>query len=389
MIRGIRDSLRFARGWGSPRADLVEREVEIPLAPGGRDRPVDRVPGSLFAPPGTGPLPGWVVLHGITRPGRRHAQLRRFATALASTGVRVLVPEIREWQELDFAPQRAQAILRESVAWMAGAPETEGSQVMLVGFSFGGPQALLAASDPSVAHRLKGVLAWGSYADLERTLRFQFTGEHGYDGDGFPSQRGLRFREDPDPYGRWVVAANCLQHAAGVGDARDVSRALRDLAARAGDLQIPANDPSLEPLRLEMRKQVHSGRRDLFDLFAPSLAAPGRSVPDPSRHGEALELVAAMARGARRAVPLLDPVSHIEGIDVPVRLLHGKGDVLIPFTETLELADRLRPRTPDLKVGVTGLFAHSGGSGSPPKLGHRTREGLHFLRVLRRVFEVG
>jgi pimeloyl-ACP methyl ester carboxylesterase len=356
---------------------------------GSSGRADDPVPGSLFTPPGTGPLPGWVVLHGITRPGRRHAALRQFASALASTGARVLVPEIREWQELDLAPERAQTILRESVTWMAGAPETEGSRVMLVGFSFGGPQALLAASDPSVAHRLKGVLAWGSYADLERTLRFQFTGEHAYQGDGFPSHRGIRYQEDPDPYGRWVVAANCLRHVPEVGDAGDVAQALRDLAARAGDLQIPANDLSLEPLRLEMRKRVHLGRRELFDLFAPPLTTPGRSVPAPALREGALELVAAMARGTRRAAPLLDPLSHIEGIGVPVRLLHGKGDVLIPFTETLELADRLRPRAPDLKVGITGLFAHSGGSGSPPGLGHRTREGLHFLRVLRRVFEVG
>jgi hypothetical protein len=96
-----------------------------------------------------------------------------------------------------------------------------------------------------------------------------------------------------------------------------------------------------------------------------------------------------MSAGARAAEPLLDPIARIDTITVPVRLLHGKGDVLIPFTETLALADHLRPRTADLKVGITGLFAHSGGRGGHSGVWSRIREGIQFLRVLRRVFEVG
>ena len=339
------------------------------------------VPGTLIAPPGPGPFPGWVVLHGITRPGRSHRSLRQFALALASTGARVLIPEIRQWRELDLAPEPAQRVLRSAVRWLGESAGTESGGVMLVGFSFGGPQALLAASDPDVARELKGVLAWGSYADLERTLRFQFTGEHRY--------AGADYREAPDPYGRWVVAANCLPHTPGKEDAGDVASALRNLAARAGDLQIPANDPSLEPLRQEMRAGVADERKELFDLFAPPMVEKGGSSSPEVARDRTLSLIRSMSAGARTAEPLLDPIARIERITVPVRLLHGKGDVLIPFTETLALADQLGPRTHDLKVGITGLFAHSGGSGNHAGVWPRIREGFQFLRVLRRVFEVG
>ena len=416
MISGVLDSLRFARGWSSPRRDLEEREVAIPLDRGRllgeaerllgeADLGVDSgarigssreegggqttgsvskersVPGTLIAPPGPGPFPGWVVLHGITRPGRNHRSLRQFALALASTGARVLIPEVRQWRELDLAPEPAQRVLRSAVCWLAASKGTESGGVMLVGFSFGGPQAILAASDPEFARELRGVLAWGSYADLERTLRFQFTGEHAY--------AGTVFREDPDPYGRWVVAANCLLHAPGKEDAGDVASALRALAARAGDLQIPANDPSLEPVRKEMRAGVAHERKELFDLFAPPIAEDGGSISPEAGPDRTLALIRAMSAGARAAEPLLDPIAQIEKITVPVRLLHGKGDVLIPFTETLALADQLRPRTHDLKVGITGLFAHSGGKGEHSGVWSRVRESIQFLRVLRRVFEVG
>jgi hypothetical protein len=42
---------------------------------------------------------------------------------------------------------------------------------------------------------------------------------------------------------------------------------------------------------------------------------------------------------------------------VPVVLLHGRNDSLIPFTETLRLERRIR--APRLTVAVTSLFEHS------------------------------
>lgn len=383
MTSGLLDALRFARGWRSPRRDLMWKEVEIPVgtgpgAGGGGDH---GVPGTLVSPSTRRPLPGWVVLHGITRPGRHHPGLKRFASALASTGARVLIPEIREWTELDFAPERSQVVLRSAVRWLEGTPDTAPGGAFLVGFSFGGPQVLVAASDPDLDGKLRGVLAWGSYASLERTLRFQFTGEHGYGGTGY--------RAEPDPYGRWVVAANCLPRTPAGRDATDVAGALRDLAARAGDLQIPANHLSLEPVRSEVRLRVSPERRELFDLFAPP--ATGSTPPRPGApiRETADQLVEAMARAARDTMPLLDPIARVGRIRVPVRLLHGRNDVLIPFTETLALAEVLRDRAENVKTGITGLFAHSGGSSGTGSPWARTRGGLHFLRVLRRVFEVG
>jgi hypothetical protein len=360
-------ALRFARHWSAPRKDLLETELSLPS-----DGHGERIPASLLTRSGTRPRTGWVVLHGITRPGRKHSELLRFARALASAGGRVLVPEIPPWTCLRFEPLRAQEILARAVRGLAISPETAPGGVILVGFSFGGPQALLAASATELAPHLKGVVSWGGYGSLDRAVDFQFSGEHRWEG----RKEALR----PDPYGRWVVGANCLTLVPGLEDRDQLASALHRLAAEAGDRRVPPLDPGLDPLKVELRRRMAPRDRDLFDLFAPSWDQD----PDPEA---GRELGRAMAEAARRESPLLDPVPGMGEIGPGVRLLHGRSDRLIPYTETLHLEEALRNRTRDLDARITGLFAHSGQEGGGG-LTSRVREGANFIRVLTSVFDL-
>lgn len=367
MISGLLPSLRFARSWNSPAGELLEREVLIPLPSG------EQIPGTLIEHPGSPrPSRGWVVLHGMTRRGRGHSELLRFLRALAATGGRILVPEIREWMELRFAPERSQEILRGAVEWLGAAPGTAQGGIMVAGLSFGAPQAILAASDPALAPRLRGVLAWGGYADLGRTFRFSFTGEHSWDGE--------IYRQEPEPYVRWVIGANCLPLSMGEAGLR-VGEALRTLAAAAGDSQSSGADPRHASMKCRLREELPSGDHGLFDLFVPR----HRGEPDRS---EAEALVEELLPAIRRADPLLEPLQGISRIEVPIRILHGRSDHLIPFTEALHMERTIAPITMDTTVRITGLFSHSGEdrTGSPFSRG---REAIRFLDALRGVFRLG
>jgi dienelactone hydrolase len=374
MSSPVLDTVRFARGWLRPPSDLRSRSIMVPV-----DGDDDAVPATLMER--TGPEPsnqgdppvGWVVLHGITRPGRYHPALLRFARSLASTGGRVLIPEIPEWTRMDLAPQRAQAIIRSAVDHLASAPETAPGGVGLVGFSFGAPQALYTAADPGFTTRIRGVVGWGGYSDLSRTVRFQLTGEFEWEGRSY--------HLEPDPYGRWIVGANILPLVSGFDETTPVADALRALATEAGDRQIPASDSSFDSLITQLRVGLPRRFRPLFDLFAPP---SGRRPPND----EANRLVELMAPAARRELPLVDPLRMIEAIRVPVRLLHSRSDQLIPFTETLAMADALSRRAQDMEVNVTGLFGHSGKGGTGGVV-RGARESLGFLRALTSVFEIG
>ncbi len=355
-------ALRYVRSWLTGRARVVTREVEV-------DRGDRSIPGTLVLPEGRrASLPAWVVLHGITRPGREHPELVRFVEAVAQTGAAVLVPEVPEWRALDLAPGTTSPTLQGALDALARQPETAGERAGVIGFSFGAPQAVAASSGPTLRGRVAGVVGFGGYCDVARTFRFQLTGHHEW--------RGHRRHLRPDPYGRWIVGANYLPHVRGHGDAEDVARALHRLAAEAGDRRVAAWDPVYEPLKARLRAEVASSRRELFDLFA----RPGGGDPTPE---EAEPMVQKLAETVARVAPTLDPTPRLEGVHVPVQLLHGRGDRLIPFTESLRLEERL-PDDVSSRVTVTGLFAHSQGDpvGSPLR---RLWEGVVFLNALRRV----
>jgi pimeloyl-ACP methyl ester carboxylesterase len=320
------------------------------------------------------------VLHGMTRLGPRHPELLRFARSLASTGGRVLVPEIREWVDLDFAPDRTQETLADAVRWLHRDRGTATGGVMLVGFSFGAPQAIQAALARGLEEELRGIIAWGGYSDMKSMFQFSFTGEHTWGGRSY--------QMDPDPYARWIIGINCLRMLPHDTGGNEVARALRSLATEAGDHQVRADHPKCLALRDELSHSMtseHAAR--LFDLFAP----PPGAAPDREA---ALELVETLTPVIRERSPLLDPFEspHVRResirIRTPVRILHGGGDRMIPFTESLRLHTRLSECAEDRSVRVLGRFGHSRDRGSAGVV-DRTRENLDFIAALRDVFQLG
>lgn len=361
-------TLRFARSWVAGGPSVDEREIMI-------DRGGEQVPAILFLPRSRAferRLPGWVVLHGITRPGRNHPSILRFSRSLASTGAAVLIPEVPEWTRLELAPEAAVPTIKAAILALDGRSETAPGRTGLIGFSFGAPQALIAAADPILRGHLAAVVGFGGYADIERAFRFQFTGRHEWNGQEYEPIR-------PDPYGRWVVGANYLTRLPGFEGAGDVARALRMLASAAGEKQIASWDPVHEPKKQAVREQVAPERRHVFDLFAP----PADEEPDPE---ESEVFIRALAREARKNIPLLNPLPHLDRIEVPVRLLHGRNDHLIPFSESLRLHEGF-PAGADVGVSITGLFSHSEGAQLSSYL-HGVREAIRFGRALREVFDL-
>lgn len=332
------------------------------------------MPATVVAPTGVGrrPIPSWVVLHGMTRPGRRHTQLRRFVRALAATRAVVVVPEIPEWIRLNLAADVTLPTIQAALQFLRTMPEAERGRTALVGFSFGSPQAILAGMDPSVRAEIAGVVGFGGYCDLERTVRFQLTGVHEWDG--------TLYRVEPDPYGRWIVGANFLCEIPGYEDAGDVARALWTLAAEAGDRQVPARGPLLARRARRLRESLPSDLRPVFDAFAP----PGGTEPEPE---EVEDLVIGLSEAGRRASPLLDPMESLEDVGGSVHLLHGRGDRLIPHTEALRMKKWLgrkaagEQRPDGVRCTVTGLFAHSREDERPP-MGELLLEALRFGKAL-------
>jgi predicted esterase len=342
MEIGSTSTARFLWRFSHAGQDLAhEREVLVETAGGSRN-------ATVFAPAGwPRGRPGWILLHGITVPGRHHDALRRMARSLAAAGHYVIAPEVTPWRELRVDPGESLPAVHAGLAGLAARTDADMNRIGLIGFSVAGRWAFSVAAQEQP--RLKAVAAMGGYWDIERTLTAMVVGEHDWDG--------RRYRYDPDPYGRWIMGANLLPllHGDRFGSEPDRARAadaLHHLVRTAGQNSAMARTPVFDSLNASLREELPDNVRPVWDLLAP------RSFEQVDDRPTARELARLMAAAAVERYPLLASIEGLDGLRLPLVLLHGRADRLIPFTETLRLAEHL-PVAALRRVTITRLFGHT------------------------------
>ncbi len=359
MLRDVLRTARYARSWKTG-ADVATEDVSI-------DRCGEQIAATLVLPRAVSPpLAGWVALGGMSCMGRHHPQLVRFSQALASSGAAVVVPEIPEWRSLSMAPRIVAPTIRGCIDFLRARSEVPSEKFGLIGFSFGAPQVAIAAARDDLKEHVAGIVLFGGYYCLERTMTCQLTGQHEWDG--------VDYRLRPDPFGGWVVGSNHLTNVPGYEDAGDVARALHELAKASSGLRIPAWDPRHDALIAKLRPALRPDHQRLFDLFAPP------STETPAELDERRALALGLAEACRRSEPLLDPAADHASVHIPSQIIHGRGDRLIPFTEALRLMKGL-PERARRALTVTALFNHSADH-TPRGVLERTREGAKMLRAI-------
>ncbi|MCS6898498.1 MAG: hypothetical protein RMJ98_02075 [Myxococcales bacterium] len=285
-------------GLGVYRANSVEEELEE-LGTDGR-----RVRARAYRPTERKDAPALVLLHGLHRLGVDEPRLRGFARALASSGVLVYTPEVVELTDYRIAPASIETIGRAAVR----ASEITGrSQVGVMGFSFAGGLALLAAADHRFRDSIAFVVSVGGHHDLDRVARFFLE-------DRIATAEGSELRMKAHDYGLLVL-----------------------LYGAAGDF-FPGEDekPAREALRLWL-----SGEREAAWKIAEGLSQAGRKKMDAifaEKGAELGEEVRRVLGKQEAAMAAVSPAGKLRGVSGHVYLLHGSEDRVIPPSEVLWLA---------------------------------------------------
>jgi pimeloyl-ACP methyl ester carboxylesterase len=269
-----------------------------------------KVPAYRYEPT-TGPgVYGMVLVHGVHYRGMDEPRLARLAESIAATGLTVLTPNIASLADyhLDHA-----AVVEIAGAAHALREQLGGEKpVGVIGVSFAGSLALLAAADPKLGADIGYVVTIGSYDDLTRLGRFYATGS-------IERPDGVSIKLHPHAYGPVVWVYSHLEDFIPADAIEDVRAALRlwlheqKDEARAAAVRLPA-----------------ASRVKIEALFQGDIAtgAPGL-LADVDRHASELEA--------------LSPHGHLDSIHVAVFAMHGSDDRLIPPSETLWLAHDLPP----------------------------------------------
>lgn len=112
-----------------------------------------------------------VVLHGLTGEGCNDSRLVGFCKMLAAVGFCVYTPNLPGLCMLDPEPTDIDSI----TALLKALVNEHKSQIGLIGFSFGGTYALLAAASPETAGAIRFVLAVGAYYSLAEVVEHTFS----------------------------------------------------------------------------------------------------------------------------------------------------------------------------------------------------------------------
>jgi pimeloyl-ACP methyl ester carboxylesterase len=276
-----------------------------------------------------------VVVPGVHHLGMDEPRLRRFAQALCAHGYMVLTPQVDDLANYNITKSSA-VVIGDAVHELvrrSGAPK-----VGLLGLSFAGGMSLIAASNEPVEQQLSGVIAIGAHDDLNRVLEY-------FETDETQAPDGTVLRLKAHEYGSLVTAYSHVSAYFRPNDVLEARKTLRTL------LWEDLPDAHTEAERLSPR-----GRRRMAQLFAHDTKS---LVPDTNR---------ALAK-AQPELEAASPHHYLAKVHVPVLLLHGASDNVVPPTETLWL-ERDLPKGVLRSALISPAIGHVevGGAGTMDKL---------------------
>jgi dienelactone hydrolase len=341
---GLTFVLRVAEMHGTARtiADLdtvhvQERDITIPTT-GGAMR------ARAYVPPA--PHRAALLTSGLHAAGIDEPRLVRLARQLSAGGVTVVTPDIPELSRFEITPAITDAIER-AAGWLAmESGLAQQGPVGLMGISFSGGLSIVAAGRPSLVGHVAYVFAFGGHDDLPRVLRYLCTGSEPYPTHELGIQSDRPFVLAPHDYGVAVILIATADRVVPKAQAAPLREAVRRyLLASALDSNV---DKAAAAREFDALKQL------------------ARTMPEPSatllRYVNERDVI----HLGRRLLPYIGvsaadaalSVSKSPKPSVPVFLLHGTEDNVIPSLESEYLAQDLRGHAP-VRLLLSGLISHA------------------------------
>ena len=253
----------------------------------------------IYAIPGGKPRAAVLLFIGATEQGLDDPEVVKLGWALARTGFVVMF----YWSEvmgLEFRLDDGDAAnVVAAFEHLAGQPYVDPDRLGMAGFSVGASYAMVAAADPRLAGEIAFINSFGGYHDGADLL---------------------------------------VQIAAG--------------RTRHGDGEIPweVHELTEKVFTNTVLSGAPNAAGDAFLAGADSIAAARR-------------LYEALPDGFRSDVATLSPSRYVRDWngDTVIRVMHDRGDTVIPVGESRRLAGALERERPDIEVYYTetGIFEHT------------------------------
>ena len=318
-------------------AAVTERDVQIPIA-------VGAIAGRAYTPQRSATR-AVLLVPGFHPSGIEEPRLNELARQLAASGVAVVIPDIPELRQFTIRSEITDSI-EQSASWLsAQADLAPDGRIGLMGVSFSGGLALVAAGRSSLADRVAFSASLGGHDDLARVFKYLCTGVEAPPPESASPLTGLVQQRDaartggtpasiatgwappPNENGAAIVLVNMAERVVPAGQIEPLRDAVRQFLLASLDRNEASGDEAMAKVRA-LAKTMREPSATLFKYVVDHdiVHLGARLVPSIASFANATAL-----SPARSPKP-----------SSPVFLLHGTGDNVIPAVETLHTASTLR-----------------------------------------------
>ena len=278
----------------------------------------------LYLPHPEGKRGAILLNHGVIDTGKDDPRLKRFASVLCRAGFVVFVPDLKGMRAFRIAPSDIEEI-KAAFSHLLSRQEVRPDSCGLFGFSYGVGPTIIAACRPEIRDKVRFVVSFGGYYDLKNVLSFIATGHFEF--------QGHRYFRKPQEYGKWVFLANNLDW---IESAEDRAVLRRILKVKLRDEHAP------------------------IDSFLSQLGGEGRNVLNLLSHADPSQtesFIQKLPPAIRSSMTALSVAPVFKDLRASLILAHGEDDDLIPFTETLRLA-QAAPHPEEVYMRILKTFSH-------------------------------
>ena len=265
-----------------------------------------------------------VILYpGASPDAEEHPKLEMLGIVLAENGFKVFIPRIPPLKVLDISAVNIEWFIC-FYQWLLDIHQLESQNIAMVGISYGGGIMLKAylqlidfLSPPNL------LMTHGTYADAESTLHFLLTGEISY--------QGVQYKITPHAWGLIVIFQNYLKNLELDWDTTGVQ----------------------EVVGLEIQEKFSARDKVISKLprFQKNIV---NSVLSGHGTAEVMALCKTMMQNEIATLHDLSPRYWCHEIQQKVFIFHGANDSMIPFTESIQLAESI----PSSELLISYIYEH-------------------------------
>jgi len=289
-----------------------------------------------------------ILVPGVHMDGIHEERLVGLARELAASGLQVLTvapPDLARYRLSTDSTDE----LEDAIAWAANRADlAPDGRVGIMGFSFSGGLALVAAGRPAVRDHVAFALSFGGHADLLRVLRYLCHGSADVvDQQARTLVEGGEYIHVPKPhdYGAVVALLNLADRMVPAAQAAGLEEAITVfLQASSIDRLDPTKAAAVFARAHQLGEAMPEPARTLMSYV---------SRRDVDKLGQALTpLLAGLELPAGLSPETSPPAT------APVFLLHGADDSVVPASEMLSLARKLQGTT-RVRAFASRLISHA------------------------------